>query len=75
MDTPSDFGALGSPPSHPELLDWLAAELVSNRWSLKHLVRQIAGSATYLQASLGDPEKERLDEANRWWWRAEQSNK
>ncbi|MFO0798714.1 MAG: DUF1553 domain-containing protein [Gemmataceae bacterium] len=48
--TPNDFGLKGARPSHPELLDWLATELVTNRWSLKHLHRQMVLSATYRQA-------------------------
>ncbi|QEH34563.1 Planctomycete cytochrome C [Aquisphaera giovannonii] len=46
-----DFGRKGSPPSHPELLDWLAAELVESGWSMKHLHRLIVGSATYRLSS------------------------
>ncbi|MCA9033246.1 MAG: DUF1553 domain-containing protein, partial [Planctomycetaceae bacterium] len=41
VDTPSDFGHNGTPPSHPELLDWLAGDLIANNWSLKHIHRQI----------------------------------
>ena len=48
-DSPSDFGLLGSSPTHGELLDWLACELVENGWSLKHLHRVIVASATYRQ--------------------------
>ncbi|MFO0906944.1 MAG: PSD1 and planctomycete cytochrome C domain-containing protein [Isosphaeraceae bacterium] len=51
VDTPGDFGALGVRPSHPELLDWLASELVEGNWSLKHLHRLIVGSTVYRQAS------------------------
>jgi hypothetical protein len=49
--TASDFGTHGSPPSHPELLDWLAAELIRSGWSTKHIHRLIVTSATYRQAS------------------------
>jgi Protein of unknown function (DUF1553)/Protein of unknown function (DUF1549) len=49
--TPSDFGTMGSPPSHPELLDWLATDLVARGWSLKGMQRLILTSATYRQAS------------------------
>ncbi len=49
--TENDFGLQGEPPSHPELLDWLAAELVAQDWSLKALHRQIVLSSTYRQAS------------------------
>ena len=51
VDTPNDFGARGSRPSHPELLDYLAAEFVKHGWSVKWLHRQIMLSATYQQAS------------------------
>src|SRR5207244_7249435 len=54
VETENDFGTQGSPPSHPELLDWLACELLeppadrpANRWSLKHLHRLILTSAAY----------------------------
>src|SRR5205823_4714197 len=49
VDTPSDFGLNGTRPSHAELLDWLAAELVEHGWSLKHIHRLIVTSATYQQ--------------------------
>ena len=49
--TASNFGVLGERPTHAELLDWLAAELVSSGWSLKHMQRRIVSSATYRQAS------------------------
>jgi hypothetical protein len=51
VDTPSDFGAQGSPPSHPELLDDLAARFIEHGWSLKWLHREITLSATYRQVS------------------------
>jgi mono/diheme cytochrome c family protein len=53
--TPSDFGVNGARPSHPELLDWLAAELIEHRWSLRHIHKLIVMSATYQQASLVPP--------------------
>ncbi len=49
--TPDDFGIQGSPPTHPELLDWLAAELIRNDWSLKHIHRIIMTSKTYRASS------------------------
>ncbi|MDX1948096.1 MAG: DUF1553 domain-containing protein, partial [Pirellulaceae bacterium] len=52
-ESPSDFGRLGEPPSHPELLDYLASELLDRGWSLKHLHRQMVTSAAYRQASHG----------------------
>jgi hypothetical protein len=54
--TPSDFGVNGARPTHPELLDWLAAELIDHEWSLKHIHRIIVTSATYRQSSVSrDP--------------------
>ncbi|MFV0443056.1 MAG: PSD1 and planctomycete cytochrome C domain-containing protein [Planctomycetaceae bacterium] len=47
--TPADFGALGTPPTHPELLDWLAVELIDSGWSLKHIQRLIVTSTVYRQ--------------------------
>src|SRR6185503_19388266 len=49
--TPNDFGLAGARPCHPELLDWLASELVREGWSLKKLHRLIVTSATYRQSS------------------------
>lgn len=51
VPTPDDFGHMGQPPSHPELLDWLAAELIRGEWSLKRIQRLIVMSATYRQSS------------------------
>jgi hypothetical protein len=53
--TASDFGAQGAPPTHPELLDWLACELVDSGWDLAHLHRLMVTSATYQQDSAVDP--------------------
>ena len=49
--TPSDFGMMGERPTHPELLDWLAAEFMDNGWSVKHVHRLILLSSTYRQAA------------------------
>jgi hypothetical protein len=51
VDTSDNFGLQSTPPSHPELLDWLAAEFVEHGWSAKHIHRLIVNSATYLQSS------------------------
>jgi mono/diheme cytochrome c family protein len=51
VETDEDFGTQGSPPTHPELLDWLAAELIRQNWSLKEMHRLIVTSSTYRQAS------------------------
>ncbi|HVR84982.1 MAG TPA: DUF1553 domain-containing protein, partial [Planctomycetota bacterium] len=69
VGTANDYGRLGEKPSHPELLDWLAARFVHDGWSVKAMHRLIVGSATYRQASLhpapeaghqGDPENRLL---------------
>ena len=51
VSTPGNFGKMGVPPSHPELLDWLATEFVRQRWSIKQMQRLILNSETYKQAS------------------------
>jgi hypothetical protein len=66
--TPSDFGTQGAAPSHPELLDWLAAELIRNNWRLKPIHRLIVTSATYRQSSAIDPGRFALDPEDRWLW-------
>jgi hypothetical protein len=50
--TAGDFGSQGASPSHPELLNWLASELTSNHWDLRHIERLILNSATYRQSSI-----------------------
>jgi hypothetical protein len=70
VTTPSNFGALGDPPSHPELLDDLAARFVARGWSVKWLVREMLLSATYRQSSRGDPRAAASDADNRWLSRA-----
>lgn len=67
--TPSDFGSQGDPPSHPELLDHLASELIRHDWSLKWLHREIVLSATYRQSSVTHPDGTVVDPANRLLWR------
>ncbi|MCA9135384.1 MAG: DUF1553 domain-containing protein [Planctomycetales bacterium] len=71
VDTPSDFGFGGGRPSHPELLDWLAAELDRQNWSLKAMHRLIVNSETYKQKSVGVTEQQsnRIDADNRLLWR------
>jgi hypothetical protein len=68
VDTPSDFGFLGSLPTHPELLDYLAAKLVAKGWRLKELHREILLSRTYQQSSTGT-EGLKVDAAARLLWR------
>jgi mono/diheme cytochrome c family protein len=69
VDTPSDLGMNGTPPNNPQLLDWLAAELVSNDWSLKHVHRLILTSATWRQDSQSNPDGLRVDAGSRLLWR------
>lgn len=69
VDTPSDFGGNGTGPSHPELLDWLAAELVDHRWSLKHIHRQILTSRTWQQDSRPHRAGLSADAGTRLLWR------
>lgn len=67
-----NFGVLGEPPTHPELLDWLADDFRRQSWSVKSLIRQIVLSRTWqLSATLADPEAERRDPGNRLWHRAQ----
>ncbi len=70
-EAPSDFGRLGEPPSHPELLDYLACELLDHGWSLKRLHRQMLTSAAYRQASHGHQvaASAAKDPANKWFAR------
>jgi len=68
-DTPNDFGRMGSQPTHPELLDWLAVDFRDSGQSLKKLHRLIVTSATYRQSSLGHPSNEKIDTSNAFLWR------
>jgi len=65
VETENDFGMQGTPPTHPELLDWLAAEFVASGWSLKHLHRLIVSSATYRQSSHVRPDLAETDPLNK----------
>lgn len=67
--TPSDFGANGTPPSHPELLDWLAAEFMENQWSIKHIHRLILNSQTWRRRSFPLPKAMKIDADSRFLWR------
>ncbi len=69
VETPSDLGFHSGVPSHPELLDWLASDLISQGWSLKQLHRRIVTSATYRQSSAPDPSALQIDANNRLLWR------
>jgi hypothetical protein len=69
VTTPNDFGRNGARPSHPELLDWLAAEFRDGGGSLKKLHKLIVMSATYRQASVGNLDAEKIDSSNALLWR------
>jgi hypothetical protein len=69
VDTPNDFGRMGGPPSHPELLDWLAVWFRDHGGSFKQLHRLIVTSAAYRQTSRNNPACARLDAENRLLWR------
>ena len=72
--TPSDFGVRSEPPTHPELLDWLAARFVAQGWSLKQLHRLMMNSAVYQQSATATPvaggaDPQTVDSENRLLWR------
>jgi mono/diheme cytochrome c family protein len=69
VDTPSDFGFLGSKPTHPELLDYLAKRLVAHGWRLKDLHREILLSQTYLQSAAYREDAAKADKDARLLWR------
>ena len=69
--TSSDFGFQGSKPTHPELLDWLAAKFVEDKWSIKSMHRLIMNSATYQMSSAGREEALAKDATNDNFWRFE----
>ena len=69
VPTPADFGRNGRPPSHPQLLDWLASEFVSQGWNMKAMHRLIVTSSAYQQASTPDDASAKLDPDNVYLWR------
>ncbi len=69
VKTPNDLGFNGGIPSHPELLDWLATELKTNGYSLKHLHRLMVNSRAYRQSSMPNPKTIKNDSDNRLIWR------
>lgn len=69
VDTPSDFGNIGSPPSHPELLDWLANDLMTHGWRLKRLHRLLVTSYAYCQTSAVNAAGAAKDADDRLLWR------
>ncbi len=69
VDSASNFGLRGSPPSHPQLLDWLAAKFIRGGWSVKHMHRTIMLSNTYQMSVAFDERSAGSDPENRWLWR------
>jgi hypothetical protein len=69
VDTPSDFGANGTLPTHPELLDWLAIEFIESGWSIKELHRSILTSKTWQQDSRPREDAMAIDAGSRLLWR------
>lgn len=70
VSTPADFGRLGARPTHPELLDFLASELMDRGWSGKNLIRLIVNSTVYRQSSARDTAMSAIDDDNQYYWRA-----
>lgn len=68
VGTPNDFGVQGDRPTHPELLEHLAQELVRQGWKLKPLHRAIMLSHVYQQSHVIHPDNLKIDSANRYWW-------
>ena len=66
--TPSDFGRRGTRPTHPELLDWLATELIRNGWRLKPIHRLMVTSAVYMQTYGGNAKNDVIDPENHYLW-------
>ncbi len=69
VETVDDFGVMGKPPTHPELLDFLARRFIENGWSIKQMIREIVLSSTYRMSSYPLPESERADPANELYHR------
>ncbi|MGN6545683.1 MAG: DUF1553 domain-containing protein [Aureliella sp.] len=67
--TPGEFGRLGSLPTHPQLLDWLASEFMAQGWSVKKLHRLILQSTAWRQSSVREPSRQAIDPDNRYYWR------
>jgi hypothetical protein len=70
VPTANDFGKLGEQPTHPELLDWLAAEFMDNGWTLKRMHRLMMTSAAYQRSSVADAANLKTDPANNYLWRS-----
>lgn len=61
-----DLGGQGSPPTHPQLLDWMAVEFRDSGWDVKHMVRLIVTSSAYTQSSVAEPRRRQFDPNNQW---------
>lgn len=70
VETTEDFGIMGSRPTHPELLDFLAVELVESGWNLQHIIKLITTSATYQQSGKTTSANREKDAGNLYLWRA-----
>ncbi len=66
VETTEDFGVMGTSPTHPELLDWLAIEFQEDGWDVKRFFKLMLTSATYRQAAIATPEKLEYDHDNAW---------
>lgn len=69
VPTPDDFGTQGAPPTHPELLDWLAAELIESDWNTGHIQRLIVNSNTFQRSSQLVEKSAEADPENQFYWR------
>lgn len=65
VETNSDFGVMGARPSHPRLLDWLAAEFIESKWDSRHMIKLIVTSAAYRQSGVVSADKLEKDPSNR----------
>ncbi len=70
VQTPNNFGAIGKPPTHPELLDFLAITFIENKWSVKKMIRMIVLSRTYQLSTDDDKANANLDPQNVYLWKA-----
>jgi hypothetical protein len=71
VSTPNDFGAQGERPTNPELLDWLASDLIEHGWQLKRLHKLVMTSAVYMQGAQASPERAAIDPHDTYLWRWE----
>lgn len=69
VETSSDFGTQGAKPSHPQLLDFLASELIDSDWDTNHIQKLILESSTYRLSNQYSPSNAEIDPDNRWYWR------